>query len=40
MWPPLPYGAWKETCANVHLWTQIVIAQARATRTMVAPPLR
>lgn len=23
-WPALPYGAWKETCATLHLWTQIV----------------
>jgi len=24
LWPPLPYDAWKETCANLHLWSQIV----------------
>ena len=23
-WPELPYPAWKETCATLHLWTQIV----------------
>lgn len=23
-WPALAYGAWKETCATLHLWTQIV----------------
>ncbi len=23
-WPPLPYDEWKETCATLHLWTQIV----------------
>jgi len=23
-WPDLPYSAWKETCASLHLWTQIV----------------
>ena len=23
-WPPLPYEAWKDTCATVHMWTQIV----------------
>jgi hypothetical protein len=23
-WPSLPYPAWKETCATLHLWTQIV----------------
>jgi hypothetical protein len=23
-WPELPYEAWKDTCATLHLWTQIV----------------
>jgi hypothetical protein len=23
-WPDLPYGAWRETCSTLHLWTQIV----------------
>src|SRR6201996_829630 len=23
-WPPLPYAAWKDTFATVHLWTQVV----------------
>ena len=23
-WPALPYDAWKDTCATLHLWTQIV----------------
>jgi Family of unknown function (DUF5996) len=23
-WPPLPYDAWKDTCATLHMWTQIV----------------
>src|SRR3954469_832542 len=23
-WPDLPYTAWQETCATLHLWTQIV----------------
>jgi hypothetical protein len=23
-WPALPYGDWAETCAALHLWTQIV----------------
>ncbi len=23
-WPELSYAAWKETCATLHLWTQIV----------------
>jgi len=22
-WPDLPYGAWKETCSTLHLWTQV-----------------
>jgi hypothetical protein len=24
VWPDLPYAAWKETCATLHLWTQVV----------------
>src|SRR2546422_5609959 len=24
IWPELPYAAWKDTCATLHLWTQIV----------------
>jgi Family of unknown function (DUF5996) len=24
LWPALPYEAWKDTCATLHLWTQIV----------------
>jgi hypothetical protein len=23
-WPPLPLGAWSETCATLHMWMQIV----------------
>src|SRR5690606_10416062 len=23
-WPDLPYDAWKETCATLHLWLQVV----------------
>jgi hypothetical protein len=23
-WPELPYTAWKDTCATLHLWTQVV----------------
>jgi hypothetical protein len=32
-WPPLPYEAWKDTYATLHMWTQIVgkVALARAT---------
>jgi hypothetical protein len=31
-WPPLPYDAWKDTYATLHMWTQIVgkVALARA----------
>ncbi len=24
IWPALPYAAWKDTCATLHMWTQIV----------------
>ena len=24
IWPELPYPAWRDTCATLHLWTQIV----------------
>jgi hypothetical protein len=24
LWPDLPYAAWKDTYATLHLWTQIV----------------
>ena len=24
VWPALPYESWKESCATLHLWTQIV----------------
>jgi hypothetical protein len=23
-WPPLPFAAWKDTCATLHMWTQII----------------
>ena len=23
-WPPLPFAEWSDTCATLHLWTQIV----------------
>ena len=23
-WPALPLAAWKDTCATLHMWTQIV----------------
>lgn len=34
-WPPLPYDAWKETYATLHMWTQVVGKIALA----LAPPL-
>jgi hypothetical protein len=34
-WPPLPYDAWKDTYATLHMWTQIVGKIALAQ----APPL-
>ena len=24
IWPALPYAAWRDTCATLHLWLQIV----------------
>jgi hypothetical protein len=35
LWPELPYDAWKETYATLHMWTQIVGKVALAQ----APPL-
>jgi hypothetical protein len=34
-WPPLPYEAWKDTYATLHMWTQIVGKVALA----LTPPL-
>ena len=31
-WPPLPYAAWRDTCATLQLWTQIV-GKIRLART-------
>ena len=31
-WPELPYAAWRDTCATLHLWTQIV-GKIRLART-------
>jgi hypothetical protein len=31
-WPELPYARWRETCATLHLWTQIV-GKVRLTLT-------
>jgi hypothetical protein len=35
LWPALPYEAWKETYATLHMWTQVVGKVALA----LAPPL-
>jgi hypothetical protein len=35
LWPPLPYEAWKDTYATLHMWTQVVGKVALA----LAPPL-
>ena len=24
VWPPLPFAEWRDTCATLHLWTQVV----------------
>ena len=32
-WPPLPFAGWQDTCATLHLWTQIV----GKTRLALAP---
>ena len=34
-WPPLPYDAWKDTYATLHMWTQVVGKVALAQ----GPPL-
>ena len=34
-WPPLPYQAWKDTYATLHMWTQIVGKIA----VVLAPPI-
>ena len=34
-WPALPYDAWKDTYATLHMWTQVVGKIALA----LAPPL-
>ena len=35
LWPALPYDAWKDTYATLHMWTQVVGKVALAQ----APPL-
>jgi hypothetical protein len=34
-WPPLPLGSWADTCATLHMWTQIV----GKVRLALAPPV-
>jgi Family of unknown function (DUF5996) len=34
-WPPLPLEQWKDTCATVHMWTQIVGKVRLATTPLV-----
>ena len=31
-WPALPYDGWRDTCATLHLWSQIV-GKIRLTKT-------
>ena len=33
-WPPLPYSAWSDTCATLHMWMQVV----GKIRLAAAPP--
>ena len=32
LWPALPYQSWQDSCATLHLWTQIV-GKIRLART-------
>src|SRR5881275_227608 len=32
VWPALPYEEWKDTCATLHMWTQIV-GKVRLTKS-------
>ena len=34
-WPPLPYGEWADTCATLHMWTQVV----GKVRMALTPPV-
>ena len=34
-WPPLPLEEWKDTCATLHMWTQIVGKVRLATTPLV-----
>ena len=36
-WPELPTAAWRDTCATLQLWTQIV-GKIRLARYAVAEP--
>jgi len=35
IWPPLPLEEWRETCATLHLWTQVI----GKVRLALAPPV-
>ena len=35
LWPALPYEAWKDTYATLHMWTQVV----GKIRLKLAPPV-
>ncbi len=32
LWPALPFAEWQETCATLHMWTQVV-GKVRLTLT-------
>src|SRR6266566_3677265 len=34
-WPPLPYADWQDSCATLHMWTQIV----GKVRLALSPPV-
>src|SRR3954462_2030459 len=34
-WPPLVYADWQESCATLHMWTQVV----GKVRLALAPPI-
>ena len=43
-WPALPFAEWKDTCATLHMWTQIVgkvrLARGRCDSLVGSPALR
>ncbi len=36
VWPSLPFLEWKDTCATLHMWTQIV-GKIRLVQTPITP---